>query len=283
MLLLKRAEEPAKGSFGLPGGFVDFGETAEQAVLRETREETGLVVEEVRYLGGWPNLYPWRDVDYPVLDLFFTGRAAAGQRPHAREEVQACVWMRPEELDPATLAFSSTRAAFARLRERRLPATDAPPSLHVVLVEPEIHWNTGNAGRSCLAAGAQLHLVEPLGFSLGERELRRAGLDYWERVTPRIWSGWDAFEAVLPRLGEPFFASPEGERPYWDVRFPERTVLVFGRESVGLPSRLRERYHERLVRLPMHDPDLRSVNVSTCVGILLYEVLRQWQSTVPSP
>ncbi len=305
VLLLKRAQEPARGAFGVPGGFVDFGETAEQAVLRETREETGLQVQDVRYLGGWPNLYPWRGVDYPVLDLFFTARAAAGQQAHAREEVEACVWMRPDEIDPATLAFPSTRAAVARLLGVRScidgptgtqigvrSCIDGPTgthdltpvrALHVVLVEPEIHWNTGNAGRSCLAAGAQLHLVEPLGFSLEERELRRAGLDYWERVAPRVWSSWDAFEAVLPQLGEPFFASPDGERPYWDARFPQRSVLVFGRESAGLPSRLRERYRERLLKLPMHDPALRSVNVSTCVGILLSEVLRQWQSTAPSP
>jgi tRNA (cytidine/uridine-2'-O-)-methyltransferase len=147
--------------------------------------------------------------------------------------------------------------------------------LHVILVEPEIHWNTGNAGRSCLAAGAQLHLVEPLGFSLDEREVRRAGLDYWERVRPRLWPGWDALEAALPDLGEPFFASPEGGHEPWDVSFPDRTVLVFGRESVGLPAAVRERHRERLLRLPMQDPALRSLNLSTCVGIFLYEVLRQ--------
>ncbi|HET9226501.1 MAG TPA: TrmH family RNA methyltransferase, partial [Thermoanaerobaculia bacterium] len=83
--------------------------------------------------------------------------------------------------------------------------------LHVVLVEPEIHWNTGNAGRTCLAAGARLHLVEPLGFSLDEREVRRAGLDYWPRVDPRIWPSWNAFEERMPELGEPFFFSAEAE------------------------------------------------------------------------
>ena len=149
-------------------------------------------------------------------------------------------------------------------------------ALHVVLVEPEIHWNTGNAGRTCLAVGAQLHLVEPLGFSLDEREVRRAGLDYWDRVKPRVWSGWDDFEAALPELGEPFLASPEAGRTLWDVRYPERTVLILGRESVGLPAAVRERYRERLVRLPMKDSALRSVNVSTAVGILAYEVRRQW-------
>ena len=74
--------------------------------------------------------------------------------------------------------------------------------LHVVLVEPEIHWNTGNAGRTCLAAGAQLHLVGPLGFSLEDKEVRRAGLDYWPRVAPRVWPDWAAFERALPSLGD---------------------------------------------------------------------------------
>ena len=150
-------------------------------------------------------------------------------------------------------------------------------SLHVVLVEPEIHWNTGNAGRTCLAAGAQLHLVEPLGFSLDEPQIRRSGLDYWERVAPRVWPSWAAFEAALPDLGEPFFASPEAARDLWEVRYPPKTVLVFGRESVGLPAAIREQYRDRLVRLPMSDAALRSVNVSTAVGIFAYEALRQWQ------
>ena len=80
-------------------------------------------------------------------------------------------------------------------------------SMHVVLVHPEIHWNTGNAGRTCLAVGATLHLVEPLGFSLDGRQVKRAGLDYWEHVNPRVWPSWSAFEAELPALGEPFFFS----------------------------------------------------------------------------
>jgi tRNA (cytidine/uridine-2'-O-)-methyltransferase len=154
-------------------------------------------------------------------------------------------------------------------------------ALHVVLVEPEIHWNTGNAGRTCLAAGARLHLVEPLGFSLDEREVRRAGLDYWERVRPRVWPGWEALETALPELGEAFFASPDAGRELWDVDFPPRVVLVFGRESVGLPAAIRARHRERLVRLPMRDPGLRSINVSTAVGIFAYEVLRQWRAGGP--
>lgn len=156
--------------------------------------------------------------------------------------------------------------------------------LHVVLVEPEIHWNTGNAGRTCLAAGAQLHLVEPLGFSLDEPEVRRAGLDYWPRVDPRVWPSWAALEERMPELGELFFFSAEATCDFWSVAYPENAVLVFGRESVGLPRELRERYRDRLVRIPMLDPGLRSLNLSTSVALALYEVLRQKRSpTLPRP
>jgi tRNA (cytidine/uridine-2'-O-)-methyltransferase len=158
------------------------------------------------------------------------------------------------------------------------------PRLHVALVAPEIHWNTGNAGRTCLAAGAQLHLVEPLGFSLAEREVRRAGLDYWERVAVRRWDCWPSFENALPQLGEPFLFSAEGGIDYWDVEYPSPVTLVFGGESRGLPPGLRERFADRLVRLPMADREMRSLNLSTCVGIALYEVLRQWrQRGLPEP
>jgi len=157
-------------------------------------------------------------------------------------------------------------------------AGTAAPALHVVLLEPEIHWNTGNVGRTCLAAGAQLHLVQPLGFSLDSREVRRAGLDYWPRVQPRVWPSWDVLEAELPALGAPFLFSSEATRDLWQVRFPHPATLVFGRESVGLPLGLRERHRDRLVSIPMQDAALRSLNLSTCVGIALFEVLRQWRA-----
>jgi len=147
--------------------------------------------------------------------------------------------------------------------------------LHVVLVHPEIHGNTGSAGRTCLAAGAQLHLVEPLGFSLDDARVRRAGLDYWPRVKPRVWSSWEDLEARLPEIGAPYFFSSDAERDYWDVSFPERVVLVFGRESVGLPGEIRRRYADRLLRLPMIDPELRSLNLANTVTAAVYEVLRQ--------
>ena len=153
--------------------------------------------------------------------------------------------------------------------------------LHVVLVEPEIHWNTGNAGRTCLAVGAQLHLVEPLGFSLDDAQVRRAGLDYWPRVDPRVWPSWDELERALPALGAPYFFSSSGARDFQRVAYARPAVLVFGRESVGLPPALLARHRERTVRVPMVDPELRSLNLSTTVGIAAYEVLRQWRGAAP--
>jgi len=153
--------------------------------------------------------------------------------------------------------------------------------LHVVLVHPEIHWNTGNAGRTCLATGATLHLIEPLGFSLGEREVKRAGLDYWEHVDVRVWPSWEAFEQELPTLGEPYFFSTKGTQLFWDAPLaaPAGIVLVFGRETAGLPADLHTRYADRFVTMPMTSPQMRSLNLSTTVGIAVYEVLRQRRET----
>ena len=150
-------------------------------------------------------------------------------------------------------------------------------SLHVVLVHPEIHWNTGNAGRTCLAAGAVLHLVQPLGFSLEDRQVRRAGLDYWEHVDLRVWPDWEAFEGELPALGEPWFFSTKAPRLLWDapVGAPADVVLIFGRETGGLEPALHERYHDRFVAMPILSAHVRSLNLSTSVGIAVYEVLRQ--------
>lgn len=150
-------------------------------------------------------------------------------------------------------------------------------AIHVVLVHPEIHWNTGNAGRTCLATGATLHLIEPLGFSLDEREVKRAGLDYWEHVDLRVWPSWAAFEAELPRLGEAWFFSADAPRLLWEVPLGNTAdvVLVFGRETSGLPGAIRERYSERLLAIPIASPLVRSLNLSTSVALAAYEVLRQ--------
>ncbi len=151
----------------------------------------------------------------------------------------------------------------------------AGPLAHVVLLTPEIPQNAGNVGRSCLAFGAQLHLVRPLGFSLASSALRRAGLDYWEHVNPVVWPSWEALELELPRLGEPFFFSAEGELSLFEVTLSPVPVLIFGRESTGLPGELRQRFRHRLVRIPMVSGPVRSLNLATSAGIVLAELFRQ--------
>jgi tRNA (cytidine/uridine-2'-O-)-methyltransferase len=151
----------------------------------------------------------------------------------------------------------------------------------VVLVHPEIHWNTGNAGRTCLAAGAALHLIQPIGFSLAERRVKRAGLDYWKHVDVKVWRDWNTFEQQLPELGDPFFFSARATQTLWDASLNARAgiVLIFGNESKGLPADLLARYRERLFGMPILSPYVRSLNLSTSVGIVLYEVLRQRKAT----
>lgn len=155
--------------------------------------------------------------------------------------------------------------------------------MHVVLVHPEIHWNTGNAGRTCLAVGATLHLIEPLGFSLDEKQVKRAGLDYWEFVDLRVWPNWDAFEQKLSEFGEPWFFSTKATREYWDAPLGagKDAVLIFGRETGGLPADLHERYADRFVSMPILSPRVRSLNLSTSVAVAAYEVLRQRRTGNP--
>ena len=150
--------------------------------------------------------------------------------------------------------------------------------IHVALIEPEIPWNSGNAGRTCLAFGAQLHLVGPLGFSLDDKQVRRAGLDYWKHVAPVVHEDFETFANALPSLGTAFFLSADAGRTLPDTDLPgdgEDAVFVFGRESVGFSAHIRERYADRLVRIPQRDGRVRSINLSTCVGIVLYEAARQ--------
>ena len=149
------------------------------------------------------------------------------------------------------------------------------PELHVALVAPEIAWNTGNVGRTVLAAGARLHLVRPLGFRLDSRHVKRAGLDYWPHVDPQIWPSVSAFEGKLPELGEPYFFSAEAQRELWQADFSSPSVLVFGSETTGLPRDLRQRHQERLLRIPMQPGPVRSLNLSNAVAIALFEAQRQ--------
>lgn len=145
--------------------------------------------------------------------------------------------------------------------------------LHVVLVEPEIPPNTGNIARLCLAAGARLHLVEPLGFSLDEKALRRAGMDYWHLCDVKRWASLEDLQAA-ERTGRFFFFTTKTSRVYWTEPFQDGDFLVFGRESRGLPESLLKANAEMCLTIPMQ-PDARSLNLATSVGIALYEAKRQ--------
>ena len=146
---------------------------------------------------------------------------------------------------------------------------------HVVLVAPDVHWNTGNIGRTCIGAGAFLHLIHPLGFSLENRHLKRAGLDYWPHVQLSVWEHFDAFlDGTRPAPKEICLFSKSGARGFWSLPVKRRLFLVFGSETRGLPDDLRARYPEALYHVPISNA-IRSLNLSTTVGIVLYESLRR--------
>ena len=146
---------------------------------------------------------------------------------------------------------------------------------HVVLVAPEVHWNTGNIGRTCLGAGASLHLIRPLGFSLDDRHLKRAGLDYWPHVKLKVWDHVDAFlEKMNPGPEEICLFSKRGAHSFWTMPSRDRLILVFGSETRGLPADLLARFPESIYHVPIGGA-IRSLNLSTAVGIVLYESLRK--------
>jgi tRNA (cytidine/uridine-2'-O-)-methyltransferase len=145
--------------------------------------------------------------------------------------------------------------------------------LKVVLVHPEIPFNTGNVGRTCAAAGAELHLVAPLGFSLSERHLRRAGMDYWESLNPKVHESLASFIKELPADADVRAFSAEATRTHWEAPYRSDSWLLFGSESSGLPPELRARWAERLYRIPMV-AGARSLNLSTAAGVVIYEALR---------
>ena len=144
---------------------------------------------------------------------------------------------------------------------------------NVVLVEPEIPPDTGNIGRLCLATGSTLHLIKPLGFSIDDRELKRAGLDYWKEVEVRMWDSLEALRQSLESRLAFLFPHHEVESPYWDVAFKRGDFLVFGRETKGLPESLLAAHPDELLTIPMRGT--RSLNLATAVGIVLFEAMRQ--------
>ena len=150
-------------------------------------------------------------------------------------------------------------------------------ALHIVLVEPEIPPNTGNIARSCAATGSVLHLVEPLGFSIDDRSLKRAGLDYWPFVKVEVHESLDKFlEEYQDRTERMFLATTKGSRRYTDIRFQDEDMILFGRETAGLPRDFIAANEERAIRIPLsEDTRLRSLNLSNSVSIILFEALRQ--------
>ena len=146
---------------------------------------------------------------------------------------------------------------------------------NVVLVEPEIPPNTGNIGRLCLATGSTLHLVRPFGFSLEQRQLRRAGLDYWDEVQLQLWDSFEALHQAQSANARYFFLTTKAERPYYTVNFRNGDFLVFGRETKGLPHKLLAANADDCITIPMHGT--RSLNLATAVAIVLFEAVRQQQ------
>jgi tRNA (cytidine/uridine-2'-O-)-methyltransferase len=149
------------------------------------------------------------------------------------------------------------------------------PLLHIVLFQPEIPYNTGSVGRTCVGVGAKLWLVRPLGFRIDDYHLRRAGLDYWQHLAWQVVADWDELLEHLP-LDRHWYFTKFATRQLGDASFQPSDVLVFGRESQGLPPELTERNPERNLRIPIR-PELRSLNLSNSVSIACYEALGQWR------
>ena len=147
--------------------------------------------------------------------------------------------------------------------------------MHVVLVEPEIPPNTGNVARLCAATNTALHLIEPFGFRLDDAQLKRAGMDYWEHVAWQRWPDWQMFRSKLPADVRLWFVESRGPRLYTEARFAREDYLVFGRETAGLPKSLLADNRDRWLRIPMFNAKARSLNLSNCVALVLFEALRQ--------
>jgi tRNA (cytidine/uridine-2'-O-)-methyltransferase len=153
-------------------------------------------------------------------------------------------------------------------------------ALHVALIQPQIPPNTGNIARLCAATDSPLHLIEPLGFSLDAREVRRAGLDYWDKTDLWLHSDWYAFRDAISRDRCLYF-SANAEHDYRRAPYRDRSVLVFGSETEGMPVRILEKHPERCFRIPMPG-DVRSLNLANAVSVVLYEGLRQLGLEVPA-
>jgi tRNA (cytidine/uridine-2'-O-)-methyltransferase len=147
--------------------------------------------------------------------------------------------------------------------------------MNIVLVEPEIPPNTGNVARLCAATRTTLHLIEPFGFKLDDAQLKRAGMDYWRQVEWNRWKNWTVFAEKLPVKARLWFVESNGPKLYSEVKYSADDYLVFGRETAGLPKLLLEHNREHWLRIPMFNAKSRSLNLSNCVALVLFEALRQ--------
>jgi tRNA (cytidine/uridine-2'-O-)-methyltransferase len=147
--------------------------------------------------------------------------------------------------------------------------------MNVVLVEPEIPPNTGNIARLCAASATTLHLIEPFGFALENKQLKRAGLDYWPHLHWHRWTNWSEFEKQIPFDARLWLIESNGPKNYAAVQYAANDYLIFGRETAGLPKPILDRYRDGWLRIPMFHARVRSLNLSNCVALVLYEALRQ--------
>ena len=147
--------------------------------------------------------------------------------------------------------------------------------MNVVLLEPEIPPNTGNVARLCAASNTTLHLIEPFGFKLDDSQLKRAGMDYWQHVRWNRWKNWNEFRKAIPSSARLWFVESNGPMRYDSAHFTAGDDLVFGRETAGLPKSLLDQNRANWIRIPMFNPNARSLNLSNCVALVLFEALRQ--------
>ena len=149
--------------------------------------------------------------------------------------------------------------------------------LNIVLLEPEMPANTGNIGRTCCATGTRLHLIEPMGFKINDKMLKRAGLDYWDQLDVTVYDCLDDFWEQNPEaVGKTFMATTKAKHNYSDVSYPKDAYIMFGKESAGIPEELLLDYEDTAIHIPMNE-HIRSLNLSNSVAIVLYEALRQNQ------
>ena len=146
--------------------------------------------------------------------------------------------------------------------------------LNIVLIEPEIPNNTGNIGRLALASGSNLHLVKPFGFEIDDKRLKRAGLDYWQHLNVTYYDSIEDFFNINKDKTMAFLSS-HGNTSHWDIKFEDNLFLIFGKESVGLPKPIMEKYKDQLFKIPLYSDAVRSLNLANAVSIIVYEGLRK--------